>query len=135
MRGVGFGTVASEEDNRVVPEWSMDASRLALTFAVLMIGIGIGRFVLSTAGRAGEGMATLFVPPDLTLGWPRGVQEGDEPWAWRERAAAPRSPDPGVAGEDDRPPVDLPVLMAPPHGSYVVPVGPVAPVRHRVRPH
>ena len=113
----------------------MDASRLALTFAVLMIGIGIGRFVLSTAGRAGEGMATLFVPPDLTLGWPRGVQESDEPWAWQQRAAAPRPPDPGDSDGVDRPPGALPLRVDPPRGSYVVPVDRVAPVRHRVRPH
>jgi hypothetical protein len=113
----------------------MDASRFALTFAVLMIGIGIGRFVLSTAGRAGEGMATLFVPPDRTLGWPRGIQESDEPWACRERAAATRPPDPDDGGRAEGPPGDLPTLIEPRHGGYVVPVARVAPVHHRVRPH
>ena len=34
----------------------MDASRLAMTFAVLLVGAGLGRFILSTMGRAGDAM-------------------------------------------------------------------------------
>ena len=113
----------------------MDASRLALTFAVLLIGFGIGRFVLTTAGRAGDGMATLFVPPDLTLGWPLGVQESDDPWAWKTpptKASAAADDDAGgPAGSLS----DPKLWVDPPRGSFVVPVDRVAPVRHGVRPH
>ena len=43
-----------------------------------------------SVGQAADGMATLFVPPDRALGWPRGVQEIDDPWAWQvPRPAAP----------------------------------------------
>jgi hypothetical protein len=117
----------------------MDAFRLTMTFAVLLIGAGLGRFILSTMGRAGDAMAALFVPPDQALGWPHGVQESDEPWGWRGPATAPRPtldpghPDDGDQGGDgddlagdDRDPRS---------GSFVVPVDRVAPVHLGVRPH
>jgi hypothetical protein len=113
----------------------MDASRLALTVAFLLIAFGLGRFVLATAGRAGEGMATLFVPPDRTLGWPLGVQESDEPWAWQ-----PPPPNTAAPGQDDDGGLEGPRgepthWIDPPRGSFVVPVDRVTPVQHGVRRH
>ena len=115
----------------------MDAARLTVTFAVLMIGYGLGRFVLDTLGRAGDGMATLFVAPDRAPGWPRGVQERDEPWDWRVASR----PDPNWSATDDAELEDPGARpsgsggTAPSAGSYIVPVEPVAPVRLIVRPH
>jgi hypothetical protein len=119
----------------------MDASRLTMTLAVLLVGAGLGRFILSTMGRAGDAMATLFVPPDQALGWPHGVQEGDEPWGWRGSASAPG---PGAdAGRDDGAGPgggggrsdEAREGRDPRSGSFVVPVDRVAPVRLGVRPH
>ena len=59
---------------------------LVLAIAVLVIVV-MPRLILQSVGRASDGIAQLFVPPDRALGWPRGVQESDEPWAWREPAA------------------------------------------------
>jgi hypothetical protein len=113
----------------------MDASRLTLTFVVLLIGAGLGRFILSSMGRAGDAMATLFVPPDQALGWPHGVQESDEPWGWRrprsvasERRTEPND-DGGGGSANPREWTD------PAAGRFVVPVDRVAPVHLGVRPH
>jgi hypothetical protein len=113
----------------------MDASRLTITFAIVLIGLGLGRFVVSSVGRAGDVMAALFVPPDQALGWPRGVQEGDAPWGWRGMAspAADRPIDRG--DDDDHASSELREWRDPPPGSFVVPVDRVAPVRFGVRPH
>ena len=118
----------------------MDASRLTMTFAVLLIGVGLARFIFSTMGRACDVMASLFVPPDQALGWPHGVQESDEPWGWRGSAAAPRRTlhpsgtddcDQGGGAGGDLPGDD----RDPRAGSFVVPVDRVAPVHLGVRPH
>ena len=113
----------------------MDASRLLITFTILLAGIGISRFVLTTMGRAGDVMATLFVPPDRALGWPRGVQESDEPWAWRRSPAlaAERPIEPNDDGGDG--PADPTQFTNPKAGRFVVPVDRVAPVHLGVRPH
>ena len=114
---------------------AVDASRLAITFAFLLVGIGLGRFVLTTVGRAGEGLAVLFVPPDRALGWPRGVQESDEPWGWREQpaSAAPSRPFDDL---DDGPPPDPPergMWVDPPRGAFTVPVDRVGPIHLGLR--
>ncbi|MBA2382913.1 MAG: hypothetical protein H0V73_12450 [Chloroflexi bacterium] len=112
----------------------MDASRVAITLAVLLVGVGVGRFLLFTSGRAGDGIATLFVPPDHALGWPHGVQESDEPWAWR---SGPRSLEVvEAAGTDDDPrPPHGPPTSHPRSGSYEVETAPVTPVTIRTRSH
>jgi hypothetical protein len=113
----------------------MDASRLTLTFAVLLLGAGLGRFILSSMGRAGDAMATLFVPPDQALGWPHGVQEGDEPWGWR-RPPSVASERPIEPNDDDGGgPADPREWTDPAAGRFVVPVDRVAPVHLGVRPH
>jgi hypothetical protein len=113
----------------------MDASRLLITFTILLAGIGISRFVVTTMGRAGDVMATLFVPPDRALGWPRGVQESDEPWAWRRSPglAAERAIDPNDDGGDG--PAEPTEWTDPAAGRFVVPVDRVAPIHLGVRPH
>jgi len=113
----------------------MDASRLLITFTILLAGIGISRFVVTTMGRAGDVMATLFVPPDRALGWPRGVQESDEPWAWHRppSVAAERPIEPNDDGGDG--PGDPTEFTDPKAGRFVVPVDRVAPVHLGVRPH
>ena len=118
----------------------MDASRLTMTFVVLLIGAGLSRFILSSMGRAGDAMATLFVPPDQSLGWPHGVQESDEPWGWRGPATASRGlPDPGPTDDHDQGGGDEGDLPGGDRdlrsGSFVVPVDRVAPVHLGVRPH
>jgi hypothetical protein len=117
----------------------MDPSRFAVTFAVLMIAVGVGRVVLPTFERVGDGMATLFVPPDRALGWPHGVQEGDEPWGWLPGAPSglDHGPWDGGGGNDDPTagPSDPSDWVHPAHGRFVVPVEPVRQVRTVVRPH
>ena len=83
----------------------MDTPNLLIPVVAGLLLVLMPRLILQSVGRVSEGMATLFVPPDRTLGWPRGVQESDEPWAWRAPAADPgRGPD---AGEAAGPPVLL----------------------------
>jgi hypothetical protein len=87
--------------------------------------------------RAGDGMATLFVPPDRSLGWPRGVQEDDEPWGWRPGLEDPDLPVAVGGAPGDGPsgdPTDAGDLW-PAAGSLVVPLARVRPVRLIVRPH
>jgi len=113
----------------------VDPSRFAVTLAVLLVGVGLGRLVVAAAGSTGDVMATLFVPPDRALGWPHGVQESDEPWGWRR--AAPSGPhraaeDDTGSGSGSGPPSDWTDL---PGGTFVVPLGPVDTVHVGVRPH
>ncbi len=77
----------------------MDPSSLVVAVAAAAIVWFGPRLMVQSLGRAGDGMAQLFVPPDRGLGWPRGVQESDEPWAWRA-VTAPSTPD---GGTDDDP--------------------------------
>jgi hypothetical protein len=117
-------------------EFAMDAARLLMTFTILLIGIGVSRFVVTTMGRAGDVMATLFVPPDRALGWPRGVQESDEPWGWRRPPGGGPAPPVDRGGDDDdRGSGEPRAWTEPQHGSFVVPVDRVAPVHLGVRPH
>ena len=64
----------------------MDLAPIILAAAALVVATGAGR-ALTTLGHASDCMASLFVPPDRSLGWPHGVQEQDAPWSWQ--AAAP----------------------------------------------
>jgi hypothetical protein len=86
----------------------MDAPSLVTLAAVIAAAVVIvPRLVLESAGRASDGIAQLFVPPDRALGWPHGVQEGDDPWGWRSGAEASRS----VAAAADARSPDRPVLV------------------------
>jgi hypothetical protein len=116
----------------------MDPSRFAMTLAVLLIGVVLGRVVVASAGRTGDVMATLFVPPDRALGWPHGVQESDEPWGWRGAASPAGDRRPGDESDEHDPPSPgsgRSDWVDPPSGRFVVPVGPVDPVHVGARPH
>jgi hypothetical protein len=96
----------------------------------------VARFGLHSFEQAEAGFASLFVPPNRTLPWPRGVQESDSPWAWR-----PGSPvDDGTASEVELPAVDLDALVAgagsgtPGHSHYVEPPHQVEPIHVRTLP-
>jgi hypothetical protein len=60
----------------------MDLSQIVVVAVILIAAGGTGR-VLAQLGVASDLMASLFVPPDRALGWPRGVQEQDVTWSWR----------------------------------------------------
>ena len=114
----------------------MDVAHLAQLMFYGAIVLVIVRSIVTTVGHAEHGVVNLFASPDRTLGWPHGVQEGDEPWAWRAPTA-----DPGPS-RDVSPPADpggrgAPELFAieERRGALVVPVAPVDPIRFNVRPH
>ena len=87
----------------------MDLSTLIAWLAIATIGLLFGRRVAVAFGRSSDVMASLFVPPDRTLGWPIGVQESDEPWGWQEPDPDPAIPTSAVgpgsvsAGSSSRP--------------------------------
>jgi hypothetical protein len=113
----------------------MDAVNLAVGGAVAALAFVVGRGLFTSLGTASDCMASLFVPPGHDLGWPHGVQERDDPWAWRaapsSSVAPPQDPDDG-GGPRQPEPRDW---VDPGSGTFVVPVGRVAPVRLGVRPH
>jgi hypothetical protein len=118
----------------------MDETRLTLAAVVILAAYGFGRFVVGPMSRTSDLMASLFVPPDRSLGWPHGVQERDEPWGWR-RPEAPAvevlGPVASAAFEEDppRPVLDLDPGRRAWSGPYVVAVGRVAPIQFVVRGH
>jgi hypothetical protein len=70
----------------------MDGPSLITLVVVIVAGaVIVQRVVLESAGRASDGLAQLFVPPDWRLPWPRGVQEDDDPWGWQSGADVTRS--------------------------------------------
>jgi len=86
----------------------MDAPSLITLAAVVAIAVlVVPRLVLESARRASDGIAHLFVPPDRALGWPRGVQEGDDPWGWQSPAEVSRAQ---AAAIDERA-LDRPVVV------------------------
>ena len=96
----------------------------------------VARFGLRSFEQAEAGFASLFVPPDRTLPWPRGVQESDSPWGWRPGLPV----DDGAESELELPPVDLDALVAgsgsgtPGHSRYVEPLHRVEPIHVRTLP-
>jgi hypothetical protein len=115
----------------------MDAANLAVGGALAIVAFVVGRGLFSSLGTASDCMASLFVPPDRALGWPHGVQERDDPWGWRAApSASSAGPQQGADGDDDGAGRSGPIdPLAPRQGTFVVPVGRVAPVRLGVRPH
>jgi hypothetical protein len=86
----------------------MDAPSLVTLAVVIAAAVVIvPRLVLESAGRASDGISQLFVPPDWSLGWPSGVQEGDDPWGWRSASEVARS----MAVAADARSSDRPVLV------------------------
>jgi len=102
----------------------MDSPNLLVPLVITVLAILTPRVLFQTVGRASDGIAQLFVPPDRSLGWPHGVQESDEPWGWHE---APPTGD-GPAPDDGFPLgeiVELPSATAPTRGGLFVAVHPV----------
>jgi hypothetical protein len=114
----------------------MDASPITQALILFALATATTRFVLTPLARAGDGIATLFGPQDQTLGWPRGVQESDEPWAWRipRQAVVDPSAPRNDRGHDPLPDLSE-VWLEARTGTFVVPLAPVAAIRLRVRPH
>jgi hypothetical protein len=67
----------------------MDPPNLLTLIAGTVVLVFLPRFAVRSMGVTGDLIAQLFVPPDRALGWPHGVQESDEPWAWRAAPALP----------------------------------------------
>jgi hypothetical protein len=66
----------------------------SLIGAGIIVGVLLApRFILELVGRAGQGVARLFLPPEGMSGWPKGVQEDDRHWGWR---SPPAEPEPGA---------------------------------------
>jgi hypothetical protein len=117
----------------------MDTSSLLVLLVIGVIALLAPRAIVQTFGATGDLIAQLFVPPNRSLGWPHGVQETDEPWAWRggvRRGAA--TGEQGGGPSDPSDPIDDgagPVVVElfdppsdrPTSGGLVVAV-------HRVRP-
>jgi hypothetical protein len=72
----------------------MDAPNLLLPMIIVGLFFVVPRLAIS-AGRAGDVVAQLFVPPNRGLGWPHGVQESDEPWGWHVGPTGGGPDDPG----------------------------------------
>jgi hypothetical protein len=94
----------------------MDLAPIILVAAALIVVTGAGR-VLTTLGRASDCMASLFVPPNRSLGWPHGVQEQDAPWSWQAAAPSADGDLPAVAVATER-------LMPLIHGGTSIRQGP-----------
>ena len=110
----------------------MDAAQLTELITIGALIFLSTRSVLRTLDRAEAGFASLFVPPDRTLPWPRGVQESDSPWGWRRPIETIEGAD-----LDDGPPIDLGAAMrapAPGHVRYVEPARRVDPIHVRALP-
>jgi hypothetical protein len=76
----------------------MDPGSVVVLLAIAVAIVFGPRIVLGSVGAAGDVVAQLFVPPDQALGWPRGVQESDDPWGWK----APRNALQRLDEPDDR---------------------------------
>jgi hypothetical protein len=109
----------------------MDAAHLAQLMALAGIVFGLARFLLHSLDRAEAGFASLFVPPDQTLGWPHGVQESDAPWGWQPPAET-IDPEADELVADFDPDTQAPTIVH--MGSYVEPTQRVAPVHLRTLP-
>ncbi|SRR5258706_1796124 len=112
----------------------MDAGQLLQLLVLLAVVSAVGQVAIGAAGRASDGIANLFVPPNRALGWPRGVQESDEPWGWRTPPVSTAEP-PIDDGGDGDPPDEAGPWSEPRRGGLLVPIGRVRPVRLVVRPH
>ena len=71
----------------------MTLGTLGAAVAVLLLLLA-PRLILELVGRAGHGVARLFLPPEGMTGWPRGVQEDDRRWGWRAGSTAATEPEP-----------------------------------------
>ena len=109
----------------------MDAGSLLQLFALIAVALGLFRFVANALERAETGLASLFIPPDWTPTWPRGVQESDEPWGWHPPVDPVEVIDRDASSEDPGPRVVLPISGA---SRYTLRPRRVAPIRFRALP-
>jgi hypothetical protein len=76
--------------------------------AVVVVGLLLApRLILELVGRAGHGVARLFLPPEGMTGWPRGVQEDDRGWGWRTGPSDPAPAEPSEPQTDGIEIIDL----------------------------
>ena len=69
----------------------------SLIGAVVIVGVLLApRLILELVGRAGHGVARLFLPPEGMSGWPKGVQEDDRRWGWRSPPPEPETAAPSA---------------------------------------
>ena len=113
----------------------MDAAHLAQLMLYGGIVLVLVRSVVITLDKAETGFASLFVPPDRALGWPHGVQESDEPWAWRRPTSNVEDPGLEPPGGPGTRTAGEPLWADESRRPLVVPVRRVAPVRFGLRPH
>jgi hypothetical protein len=109
----------------------MDAPNLvALAICVAAVLLA-PRVLLTGVGHVSDGIAQLFVPPDRTLGWPRGVQESDDPWGWHDPVIASLTGDADsvvafeLLNDAVADVVDISGVEPTHPGGLVVPIGPV----------
>jgi hypothetical protein len=118
----------------------MDAALLTQVVTIGALFVLGMRYAVRTLGHAEAGFASLFVPPDRTLPWPRGVQESDSPWGWRTTPDGDDPPERDVDGLTSdllMPGLDLEAVVAAPstgRGRYVAPPHRVDPIRFRTLP-
>jgi hypothetical protein len=80
----------------------------SLIGAVIIVGLLLApRLILELVGRAGHGVARLFLPPEGMSGWPKGVQEDDRRWGWRTPPAEPEPAAPPTTHPDGIEVIDL----------------------------
>jgi len=92
---------------------------ILISFVVVLVVAGmIGAAIVTWGLRGPEIIGAGFTGyrPD---GWPRGVQERDDPWGWR---APPREPEPDATFADD---------VDPGGGAVIVEIQPVHPTLGR----
>jgi hypothetical protein len=72
----------------------MPVSAGSVVLAIVALGVLLApRVILELVGRAGHGVARLFLPPEGMTGWPKGVQEDDRRWGW---GSPPADPEPAA---------------------------------------
>jgi hypothetical protein len=111
----------------------MDAAQLTQLITIGALLFLSMRFALRSLDRAEAGFASLFVPPDRTLPWPRGVQESDSPWGWNPPIPTIEPDD----GEREATTADVEAALAAPppgHSRYVETPHKVDPITVRTLP-
>ena len=76
----------------------MPVSAGSVVLAIVALGVLLApRVILELVGRAGHGVARLFLPPEGMTGWPKGVQEDDRRWGWRSPPVEPEPAAPATS--------------------------------------
>ena len=110
----------------------MDAGQVIQLLTIGVCFYLAARFGLGSLDRAEAVFASLFVPPDRTLGWPRGVQESDAPWGWQP-AVDPFADDEAAGPIAELAADPTPIVLSG-HSTYVEHPHRVDPVQIRTLP-